>query len=208
MNKTPGFLVDSDHCCEKPTVTSILEHQLANNSAKKHLSVLPCHRLDRDTSGVIVYALDKKSQQNIMQQFKLRKVLKKYIAYVQGRMERMSGEIRSFIDTKYPYFSANKNRGKLAITKFKVIDICNFFSIVEARPLTGRTNQLRIHFRQIKHPIIGERKYAFGKDFLLKFKRVALHAAEIRFYHPGTLKLMKFSAPLPKDMKDFCAKNG
>jgi len=79
---------------------------------------------------------------------------------------------------------------------------------VEAEPLTGRTNQIRIHFKEIGHPLVGESVFAFRKDFKLKFKRTALHASYIRFTHPVTKMSLDFSAPMPGDMETFLNKTG
>lgn len=204
-NKPAGLLVVPTPKGEERTLTTLLERQLRD--AGQNPGVYPCHRLDRDTSGVIIYARTKADQERIMEQFKCHQVTKIYIAFIQGRLEKLSGEIRSHIDTRYPYFSAKGNWGKLAITRYNVREIRDQFTIIEARPITGRTNQLRIHFRQLRHPIIGERKYAFGRDFPLKFRRVALHAGEIKFRHPRTNHWLKIKAALPEDMKNFCVKN-
>ncbi|MCM8819848.1 MAG: hypothetical protein NC925_03525, partial [Candidatus Omnitrophica bacterium] len=80
------------------------------------------------------------------------------------------------------------------------------FSILMLKPLTGRTNQLRLQLAKLGHPILGERKYAFGKDFQINFKRLALHAYFLRFFHPKTRKRIQFKIKLPTDMKDFLDK--
>jgi 23S rRNA pseudouridine1911/1915/1917 synthase len=97
--------------------------------------------------------------------------------------------------------------GKPAVTDYRVIDKKIDFSIVEIMPSTGRTNQIRIHFKQIGHPLVGERKFVFRRDFKLKAKRLCLHAKSLEFIHPVTKKLISVTAPLPDDMQNFLNKH-
>ena len=92
------------------------------------------------------------------------------------------------------------------ITKFKVLEKRGDFTIVEVEPVTGRTNQIRIHFKELGHPLVGESVYAFRKDFKLRFKRVALHSKAVEFSHPVTGKKMSFNLPLADDMVSFISK--
>jgi 23S rRNA-/tRNA-specific pseudouridylate synthase len=94
-----------------------------------------------------------------------------------------------------------------ALTKYRVIKEKKDFSVVTALPFTGRTNQIRIHFKQIGHPVVGESKFAFRKDFQLKAKRLCLHAASLEFIHPESKKIISLQAPLPKEMQDFLDKH-
>ncbi len=167
----------------------------------------PCHRLDRETSGVIFFAKGKMNQQSLMDLFHKRQVHKKYIVFVHGRVARPAGTIRipvkdSFADKFSPDADA-----KEACTKYKTLEVRKQFTILEAEPFTGRTNQLRIHFKEIGHPIVGENKYIFRRDYDLRFKRTALHAAEIAFKHPVTGKDVDVKAPLSADMLNFLERN-
>ncbi len=107
------------------------------------LGLYPCHRLDRETSGLIIYAKTKSVQKKMADLFKQRKVKKTYIAFVQGRPPRPQGEIKNQIE------------GLSAITLYTIIEQRNDFSIVRVNPITGRTNQIRLHFKMIGHPVIG-----------------------------------------------------
>ena len=166
----------------------------------------PCHRLDRETSGVIIFARGKTNQEKMMDEFRKGCVEKEYIAFVRGKIKNPAGEIKSVIkdfhEKKYSR-QREKNSGKLAVTRYKVLAVKHLFTVVGVYPLTGRTNQIRIHLSQIGHPILGERLYAFGKDFPLTFKRVALHAARVSFRHPVTGKKITAAAELAKDMENF-----
>lgn len=174
---------------ERRTLTGILNEDLKKTGLVYRLH--PCHRLDRETSGLIIYAKGKSTQKKMMELFKHKKVRKTYIAFVQGVLSEGQGMIK------------NPVGGLLALTKHKVIQKRKDFTIVEVMPLTGRTNQIRIHFKQIGHPIVGEARYAFRKDFALKAKRLCLHAKSLEFTHPMTGKHINLSIDLPEDLKQF-----
>lgn len=195
VNKPSGMLTIPTPKKETNTLTDLLNQDLDTRGigANAH----PCHRLDRETSGLVVYAKGKKSQRIMMDEFKKRAVRKTYIAFVHGIVKRDFDTIRGSI------YNRNKNRKEPAVTKYKVIERRKNFSILEVEPITGRTNQIRIQLKEINHPIIGESVYAFRKDFKLKFKRAALHAKAIEFIHPVTKKRIAFSSPLPDDMEGF-----
>ena len=162
VDKPPGLLVIPTPKKEQRTLNSILNEDLK----KRGLSYLahPCHRLDRETSGLIVYAKGKSIQKKMMALFQQKKVKKTYIAFVQGNLKQNQGEISQPIE------------GASAITQYKVIEKRKDFSVVELNPLTGRTNQIRMHLKGVGHPIVGESKFAFRKDYALKAIRVCLHA--------------------------------
>jgi len=189
INKPSGILVIPTPKNEKNTLTDLinLEFKKRNLTVKAH----PCHRLDRETSGVILYAKGKSMQQKAMELFHTHSIKKKYIALASGDILKKEGEITVNLE------------GKNAITKYKVLKSNKDYSVVEVEPLTGRTNQIRIHFKYIGHPLLGETKFAFRKDFKIKFKRVALHAKNLEFIHPQTNQLLKLEAPIPSDIKNY-----
>ncbi len=194
VNKPAGVLtIPAAQKNETFTLTGLLNSEFKEKDAQAGLH--PCHRLDRDTSGLIIYAKGKSIQQKAMALFHSRKVKKTYIAFVQGRMERASGEIKQRIE------------GKPALTRYRVIEQKDGFAIVEARPFTGRTNQIRIHFKFIGHPLVGEKKFAFRRDFSLKANRLCLHAQGLEFPHPVTGKLISLKSELPQGMKNFLEKH-
>jgi 23S rRNA-/tRNA-specific pseudouridylate synthase len=94
-------------------------------------------------------------------------------------------------------------RGLSALSEYKIIQKRKDFTVVEISPLTGRTNQIRIHFKSIGHPLVGEAKFAFRKDYKLKAKRICLHAKSLEFIHPITRQVIKIDSPLPEDLEDF-----
>jgi 23S rRNA pseudouridine1911/1915/1917 synthase len=189
VNKPAGLLSVPTPKKESRTLTSILNQDVAERGLK--YSLYPCHRLDRETSGLIIYAKGKSVEKKITDAFRDRLVHKKYIAFVHGKLAHPEGQISYAIE------------GKSALTKYKVVKEENNFSVVEVYPVTGRTNQIRIHFKSIQHPLVGEDKFVFRRDFALRFKRVCLHAKYLEFKHPQTGKMIVVESPLPADMQEF-----
>lgn len=187
--KPCGMLTIPTPAGETNTLTHHLNGELERRGEKTKAH--PCHRLDRDTSGVILYAKGKKAQQEVMDLFHKRLVKKKYIAFIRGGLAKKNAVISLPIENKP------------AETAYRVLEERKDFTVVEIEPGTGRTNQIRIHFRKINHPLLGETKYAFRKDFKVNFRRLALHAAELELVHPFTGKTLRLSSPLPEDMKKF-----
>lgn len=181
-------------------VNRVNEQSASQDGMKFH----PCHRLDKDTSGVILFAKGKKCQQLTMKLFHDQLVRKMYIAYVHGRMKNRQGVFtRSIMNHGYK----NSAKGKPAKTTYHVLDYKKEFSIVEVIPETGRTNQIRIHFSEAGYPLVGERKFAVANRYPVKFRRVALHASKLEFPHPVTKKEIIINSRLPKDMEVFCARH-
>lgn len=197
LDKIAKILVQPSPKKEKYTLTSLLQQEIGK-------PVLPCHRLDRETTGLIIYARDGLSQMKIMSQFKTGKIKKKYTAFIKGNLKRNQGILEGYIiDSEGRKFG---EKAKQAKTQYRVLDSYENFSVVELSPLTGRTNQLRIQLAQAGCPILGERKYAFGRDFKVKFRRLALHAFYLGFYHPVSNNFLEFKITLPQDMSEFLKK--
>lgn len=192
VNKPSGLLVVSTPKNESRTLTNLLNENLKQKGFAFRLH--PCHRLDKDTSGLIIYAKGKSIQKKIMDLFKKKQIEKTYIAFVQGTLVKNQAEIRRPIE------------GLTAITKYKVVERKSGFTIVKVFPLTGRTNQIRIHFKELGHPVLGEKKFAFRKDFKLKANRLCLHAKTLRFIHPITHKPLVLDSDLPLGMRNFLEK--
>lgn len=190
VDKPPKLLVVPTPKKEKYTLTAIVDSYLKKHSQKTR--AYPVHRLDRDTSGVILYAKERTIQEALERLFKERNIKKTYIAFVQGKLKKPSGIINNQIFEGGVYKSAS--------TKYQVLKEFQDYSKVLVSPLTGRTNQIRIHFKQIGHPLVGERKFAFARDFKLKFRRTALHALSLEFTHPITLDQMVLTTPLAGDL--------
>jgi len=189
VDKPAGLVTIPTPKSETRTLTSILNADLKEKGTAYRLH--PCHRLDRETSGAIIYAKGKSVQRKMMEAFKQRKVNKTYIAFVQGRVTAAQGEIRLPIERQQ------------AVTRYRLIEQRRDFSIIEAIPLTGRTNQIRIHTKLLGHPVVGETRFAFRRDFCLRAKRLCLHAASLEFAHPVTAKVIHIEVPLAEDLKSF-----
>lgn len=195
VDKPAGMLVIPTPKRETNTLSALLNDWLDRRGIEAN--AYPCHRLDRETSGLIIYAKGKAAQQKMMEQFTRRLVKKSYIAFAHGSVDKDSGTINSLV------YNRNKQRGEEAVTRYKVIKRLKDFTVLEVEPVTGRTNQIRIHFKSIRHPLVGESVYAFRKDYKLKFKRAALHAQKLEFTHPVKGDKLSFTAPLAEDMEVF-----
>jgi len=189
VNKPAGLLTVPTPKNEARTLTSILNKDAEVKNLKYRL--YPCHRLDRQTSGLLIYAKNKNVEAKLIDAFRNRKISKKYIAFVHGKLSRPEGQISSSVE------------GKKALTKYRVLEEKSNYSVVEVSPVTGRTNQIRIHFKNIQHTLVGEDKFAFRKDFALRFKRVCLEAKELNFKHPVTGKDLNINIDLAGDLRDF-----
>jgi 23S rRNA pseudouridine1911/1915/1917 synthase len=195
INKPSGLLVVPTPKGETNTLTDLLNQELGRRGVTAN--ACPCHRIDRETSGLVIYAKGKSIQEAMMEQFKKHLVKKTYIAFVHGNVRKNSDTLQGNV------YNQKKRKTELMITKFRVIERRKDLTIVEVQPITGRTNQIRIHFRSLGHPLVGESVYAFRKDFKLKFKRVALHAKALEFKHPVTGKTINFNLSLAEDMANF-----
>ncbi|GAB4367377.1 MAG: hypothetical protein Kow009_04260 [Spirochaetales bacterium] len=188
IDKPPGLLT-IPACGNRKALTEILNHELKKAGITRKLH--PCHRLDGETSGVLLFAKGKKAQKLLMDLFRERKVGKLYIAIVQGRVEKEEGTLTRSLG------------GKPARTRYRVQERTPLCTVLEVHPETGRMNQIRIHFKGIGHPLAGETRYAFRRDFPLSVPRLMLHAKEVSFPHPVTSSEVKIEAPLPSDMVRF-----
>jgi 23S rRNA pseudouridine1911/1915/1917 synthase len=168
------------------------------------------HRLDKDTSGIMVIAKNLHTHELLSNQFRAREVKKTYLALVHRSLERIevNAQIgRSLNDRKK--MSIQPQTGKEASTLFIPISSSNGCTLVKALPKTGRTHQIRVHLQHIHHPIVGDPLYGFfGSDKPLNPPRILLHAYNLEFIHPHTKKLLSFSSPLPPDFSLFLERMG
>jgi tRNA pseudouridine32 synthase / 23S rRNA pseudouridine746 synthase len=162
------------------------------------VNILLVHRLDMDTSGVMVFALTKAAQGNLSQQFEQRVTGKNYLARLQGHLTPDKGRVDLPLIVDWPNRPrqhVNHETGKPAVTDWRVLKRPEGETRVRLSPLTGRTHQLRVHMAALGHPILGDPLYADGEA--AGHPRLMLHAESLRLRHPETGVTMTFSAPCP-----------
>jgi 23S rRNA pseudouridine1911/1915/1917 synthase len=200
VNKPAGLLVIPSPKGETNTLGSLVNRMLLDRAAALAPPVTaaggnppatqawPCHRIDRETSGIMVYAKGKAMQKKVMELFHRRAVKKVYLALVNGCPGKAAGSIRTPLE------------GQEAITHYQLLGGNERFAAVRAMPETGRTNQIRIHFARMGHPLLGDAKFGIRKEFKQPFKRTALHAWRLDLVHPASGLPLSFVAPLPPDL--------
>ena len=157
------------------------------------------HRIDKDTSGLVIIANNDKTHINISEQIKNREVEKTYFALVRGNIKENEAVINMPIgrSTKDRKKMAVDKKGKEAITEFKVLEKYDGFTYIEVKIKTGRTHQIRVHMAEIGYPIVGDEVYSNGRN-PFNVKGQMLHAAKLGFIHPSTKEKVVFEAPLPE----------
>jgi 23S rRNA pseudouridine1911/1915/1917 synthase len=160
------------------------------------------HRLDKDTSGLLVVAKTLTAQNELVKQLAERSMRRVYLAVVQGDPPA-SGTIDAPVgrDVRARTRMAVTHRGKPARTAYRVLERYGRASLVECRLETGRTHQIRVHFQHIRHPLVGDETYRRGTRHGIRFPRQALHATELTLRHPQTKQLVSWKSALPRDMK-------
>jgi len=188
----------------EPTVYDRLIEHLRSHGKQKPLVV---HRIDRDTSGLVVFATRPDVQQRLKDQFRRREAERVYLAVVYGHPSPPSGRWRDQLvwDQASLVQKATDRRdprGKEAESAYRVIETFANTSLVEVRLVTGKRNQIRLQARLRGHTLVGERRYTYGPDTLrpIEFPRQALHASRLGFRDPATGRPLRFESPLPKDM--------
>jgi RluA family pseudouridine synthase len=173
-----------------------VEFMEATSSYYPHL--IPIHRLDKETSGILMFAKSKEVLDAMVELFQKEEVKKTYAAIVSGTLSKKRGSINEPIDVVYREGTAKrfgvKQGGKPALTHFELVESKGDHSLLYLFPVTGRTHQLRVHLNFIGHPILGDQVY--GREW---GKRMFLHAMQIAFPHPETTEMVKIVSPLPEE---------
>ena len=180
-------------------VKSVLDDYFRKSGQKCRAHVV--HRLDRDTSGLMVYAKDMETEQIFEHNWHDIVYDRRYVAVVSGEMEQDSGTVANWLkDNKayVTYSSPVDNGGKYAVTHFRVLDRTTEHSLVEYQLETGRKNQIRVHSADMGHPVCGDVKYGNGDD---PIHRLCLHACVLCFWHPVTRERMEFSTMIPTQFR-------
>ncbi|MGC5327521.1 RluA family pseudouridine synthase [Brevibacillus sp. SYSU BS000544] len=183
----------------------LMEHVRRENPKNRIFIV---HRLDRDTSGVMMFAKNEKSQQALQNSWNEAVEERTYVALVEGTVKRTEGTITSWLKeskTFMMYSSQKPNDGQKAITHYKLLQSNREYSLMEVNLETGRKNQIRVHMKDIGHPVVGDKKYGAKKN---PIGRLGLHARVLAFTHPTTKQKLRFETKIPdKFLHPFQEKN-
>jgi 23S rRNA pseudouridine1911/1915/1917 synthase len=223
INKPPGMVVHPGCGNYTGTLVNGLAHYLKvediENSALPRVGLV--HRIDKDTSGLVVIAKTENAMSNLGAQFKKHTVHRRYIALVWGNLEEDEGTINAHVGRNLRFRKImdafpDGDYGKEAITHYKVLQRFNYVTLIELRLETGRTHQIRVHMKHIGHPLFNDATYGGNRivkgTVFTKYKqfvencfkilpRHALHAKELGFMHPATNEWIQFNSELPDDMK-------
>ena len=202
INKYSGMVVHPAHGHYSGTLVNAILFQIKDLSGiNGEMRPGIVHRLDKDTSGLIIVAKNDKAHTKLTEMFKNKEIKKTYLAIVKGKVSKETGRIETNIgrdekDRKKMSVSRDEKKGKLAITTYKVIDSNERYSLVDVNIETGRTHQIRVHMKHIRYPILGDIVYGRPDN---KIMRQMLHAYKLEFKHPITSEEMVLEAQLPKD---------
>ncbi len=213
VEKDAGISCETSAVATRPSLVAIINAYFKRKyTFLKHHYLGLVHRLDRETSGLMVYSKTKDANK-ISQQFKRHAIERKYLAVVEGPVKSEGGTIDSYLK-KSDLLSGGKkvtlstqDSGMKAVTLFRVLERYPQATLVEIQLNTGRTHQIRVHMASIGHPVIGDKIYRAGIKGLSKetpavaFPRQALHASFLGFHHPVTGEKMEFESELPRDMR-------
>ena len=198
VDKPAGLVVHPAPGHRGPTLVDLLRGVAGGDPDRPGI----VHRLDKDTSGLMVVARSEDAHRELAAQVKRREVERTYLALVEGHLESRTGTIDAPVgrDHRAPEKMTIGGRGaREARTHFSVVEVLPDDTLVEARLETGRTHQIRTHFAAIGHPVAGDPRYGHAGRHGLR--RQFLHATRLRFRHPGTGEPMSFESPLPEDLQ-------
>ncbi|MBQ7041539.1 MAG: RluA family pseudouridine synthase [Muribaculaceae bacterium] len=195
VNKGYGLLSMGTDRVKDGTAYSIVRDYIKWQDPRNKLFIV--HRLDRDTSGLMMFAKNEQAKETMQHNWNNMVLNRKYLAVVEGKVEQESGSVRSYLaeTSQYEVYSTqNPDEGQLAVTRYRTLKCKNGYSLLEVELDTGRKNQIRVHMKDLGHPIAGDRKYGAKSS---PIHRLALHAQTLRFVHPVTRREMNFETPIP-----------
>lgn len=216
VNKPAGMVVHPAAGAASGTLANALAfhfQKLASGSGDARPGIV--HRLDKDTSGLLVVAKTESAHDDLANQFRAREVFKSYVALVHGQLEKDRGEIDQPIarDPRHRTRMAVVRSGRTALSLYRVRQRFDRFTMLDVELKTGRTHQIRVHLAWLKHPVVGDETYGGGRDKtvvdpvirsrIAKLGRQFLHAERLGFRHPRTQEFQKFTAPLPPALSEF-----
>jgi 23S rRNA pseudouridine1911/1915/1917 synthase len=204
IEKPPGLVVHSAPSHKGDTLVDLLQGIAGGGEGGRPGIV---HRLDKDTSGLMVVARNDEAHRELARMVKAREVVREYTALVEGELGSRTGTIDAPLgrDRRQRTKRAVKGAGsRQARTHFEVIETLPADTLVQARLETGRTHQIRVHFAAIKHPVAGDPEY--GSRGRYGLNRQFLHASRLAFTHPRTKEALEFTSELPEDLRDALAR--
>lgn len=221
LNKPAGLVVHPAAGHRNDTlINALIAHQKTLSPGSSPFRPGLVHRIDKDTSGLLVLAKNEKTHHSLAKQFLRKTVHRIYWAIVFGRPKESSGTITSYIsrspNDRKKFMATQEPVGKHAITHYKVLQSSDVMSLIELKLETGRTHQIRVHMSSIAHPIVGDDTYGGKKranslssqslkKLILEMPRFALHAKELGFTHPVLQERLSFDSPWPEDLKELLA---
>jgi 23S rRNA pseudouridine1911/1915/1917 synthase len=218
VNKPAGLVVHPAAGIHSGTLANALAYHFQKLS-KRAGDIRPgiVHRLDKDTSGLMVVAKNEATHENLADQFRAREVFKSYVALVHGVVKQQSGRIEQPIarDPRTRIRMAVVRAGRGALSLYKIRKSFKSFTLLDVELKTGRTHQIRVHLSWLKHPVVGDEVYGGGRDktvqdvrlraAIRKLHRQFLHAERLGFRHPTSGELLQFIAPLPPELSQLLA---
>lgn len=192
VEKASGLLSMGTERDKTKTAYHILNDYVKSKNPRNHVLIL--HRLDKETSGIMMFAKNLKTQEILQKNWNEMILERKYVAILEGCPREERGQVKSYITENKAFVVHSARDGKLAITNYTVLKSNRQYSLVELNLETGRKNQIRVHMQELGNPVAGDKKYGATKD---PIRRLALHAFKLHFTHPITGKEMKFETPIP-----------
>ena len=195
VDKPSGLLTISTDREKLRTAYFVLTDYVRKGVAKSRNRIFIVHRLDRETSGILIFAKNEAAKFRLQEQWQ--DIKKQYLAVVHGRCDKRADTITTYLAENQAhgvYTTSDARKGKLSHTAYKVIKETRDFSLLEVDLLTGRKHQIRVHLAGIGHPVVGDERYAKGQK---RYQRLALHARSISFRHPFSGEPMIFETKVP-----------
>ena len=199
INKGYGVLSMGTDTKKDGTAYSIMREYVKYHDPRAKVFIV--HRLDRDTSGLMMLAKTIEAKEAMQHNWNNMVLNRKYIAVVEGEVKQQEGVVKSYLaeNSQYEVYSTDDpSKGQFDVTRYKCLKATKSYSMMEVELDTGRKNQIRVHMKDLGHPIAGDRKYGAAHS---PINRLALHAQTLRFVHPITRREMNFSAPIPSGFR-------
>ncbi len=199
INKGYGLLSMGNDKIKDGTAYSIIREYIKTKDPRNKLFIV--HRLDQHTSGLMVFAKSIEAKEALQHNWNNMVLRRQYVCVVEGKVLQPQGEVRGLLaenSQHIVYVTDDPKVGKPALTRYSVVKSANGYTLLEVELETGRKNQIRVHMKELGHPIVGDRKYGAKTS---PINRLALHAMTLRFVHPITKKLMDFSTPVPNSFQ-------